>query len=43
MIASQKAETGKERDDLRGKPQWLTDGNKNGALKGIKRRTVFLP
>jgi len=43
MIASQKAETGKESNDLGGKPQWLTDGHKNGALTGIKRRTGFLP
>jgi branched-subunit amino acid aminotransferase/4-amino-4-deoxychorismate lyase len=40
MLASQKAEPGKESNDLMEKKnQWLTDAPENGVLTGINRRT----
>jgi hypothetical protein len=39
MLASQKAEPGKESNDLKENPQWLMDRPENGALTGINRRT----
>jgi hypothetical protein len=39
MLASQKAEPGKESNELMENPQWLMDSPENGALTGINRRT----